>query len=88
MIFFAFHFNDLLYSSSSCCFQVNQTGDLTVIDDLPAKQRLDLQQLCSLRRAVFSSGLPASGKLCNAHHQGLALHKGVPRVDPARDGLL
>jgi hypothetical protein len=32
--------------------QVNQTGDLTVIDDLPAKQRAELQQLCSLRCSV------------------------------------
>ena len=34
--------------------QVNQTGDLTVIDHLPAVQRQQLQQLCSLRDSLYT----------------------------------
>jgi len=43
-----------MYLLLKLCAQVNQTGDLTVIDDLPAAQRQQLQQLCSLRDSLYT----------------------------------
>ena len=47
-----------------CRRQVNQTGDLTVIDDLPARQRLELQQLCSLRCAGACNAIALYMHIC------------------------